>query len=203
MTRLARQTTLLALSALLVAPFAANAQESVEITPIFGYRVTPTFFGYDIKDSESYGFVLDVPLGIDTDLELLWITQESELVNKRLPRGQQRLFDVDVDYYQIGIRRTLDDDVVRPFFFGSAGLTELSPQGVNRSDASRFSLSFGGGVLIMPGEHIGLRLEGRGYATFINASGGIFCGTGAGCSLAAGGEVVWQGELSAGLTIVF
>jgi len=52
------------------------------------------------------------------------------------------------------------------------------------------------------GDHLGIRLEARGWGTFINASGGIWCGP-FGCAVTAGGEVAWQVEGLAGLTIRF
>jgi hypothetical protein len=42
-----------------------------------------------------------------------------------------------------------------------------------------------------------LRFEARGYFTFINSSGGMFCS--GGCTVAISGQVVAQGELSIGL----
>jgi hypothetical protein len=47
------------------------------------------------------------------------------------------------------------------------------------------------------GDRMALRVEARGYFTFVNSSGGLFCN--GGCTIAISGNSVVQGELSVGL----
>ena len=63
------------------------------------------------------------------------------------------------------------------------------------------NIGFGYMVPIAPG--LGLRLEARGYATFINSSGGMFCKGGSGCAVSIKGDTLYQGEGLIGLTARF
>jgi hypothetical protein len=56
-------------------------------------------------------------------------------------------------------------------------------------------------VKVFPTPHVGLRLESRVFATFVDANGtAIACGPG-GCLLALHVNVAWQIEFTAGLVV--
>jgi hypothetical protein len=64
-------------------------------------------------------------------------------------------------------------------------------------------LSGGGGVKLFPTRHVGVRLDGRVFATVggLSTTGGV-CG-GYGCLLGIDGTLFWQGEATAGLVFAF
>jgi hypothetical protein len=54
---------------------------------------------------------------------------------------------------------------------------------------------------IVPG--LGVRLEVRGYATWIDSTGGLFCKSGGGCAVSIKGSALYQGEGLIGVTARF
>lgn len=171
--------TLLAL-ALLLLPAAVSAAGSgyrFELTPRVGYNFGGTLSGdnalgfnsdLEAKDSPSYGVSFDIPLSRHMQLELLASRQSTELnFDEGLFGPDFNVADFDVTYYHVGILWQGDSGRVVPFFVASAGIGELDPQIVGATSESRFSVSLGGGVKVFfdPEQHIGLRLEGRGFWT--------------------------------------
>ena len=63
--------------------------------------------------------------------------------------------------------------------------------------------SAGGGVKLFPSSHVGLRLDGRVIATFVDASGNAFACTPGACLIALHVNVAWQAEFSAGVVFKF
>jgi hypothetical protein len=61
-------------------------------------------------------------------------------------------------------------------------------------------MQLGLGAKYFASERVGLRVQGRLYATFLDSGGGVFCGFG-GCSLGLFGTGVIQGDFSGGVTI--
>jgi len=200
-------TTVAALAAISVASMVSAQQ--VEITPHYGYRfgggLTDYYTGtdYDFNDSESYGLTVNYTLGLmgDTQLDFSWSRQDTEMdVRGNYPRDT---FDVTVDYWQAGgLKQWNEDESVRPFIIGSLGAAHFSPGPADLSSATRFALAFGGGVKILPSEHIGIRLQGKLYGTYASGGGAIFCG-GGGCAFGFSGNFMWQAEFTAGLIIAF
>ena len=82
------------------------------------------------------------------------------------------------------------------------GASHFSPDQDDLSSATRFSFGLGGGVKILPGDRIGIRLQGKIYGTYASGNAGMICG-GGGCSFGFSGNVMWQAEVSAGLILGF
>lgn len=123
-----------------------------------------------VQDSGGLGVSFDIPLSSFLQLELLASTQSSELrFDEGLFGPNISVADIDVTYYHVGVLWQGDHRRVSPFFVASAGITELDPQVRHASAEARFSVSLGGGVKVFfdDQEHIGLRLEGRGFWTSI------------------------------------
>ena len=87
-----------------------------------------------------------------------------------------------------------------PFLTGTLGLTRYESGGDNEV---RFSLAGGGGVKLYPTRHLGLRLDGRLYLTFVDVDGdSLFCSSTLGvCIGSIDAVVVWQAEFTAGLLL--
>jgi opacity protein-like surface antigen len=185
----------------------ASAQQA-ELTPHIGYKFGGglsdyyTSRDYDFDDSESYGVTFNYTLGLmgDTQLELSWSRQDTAM---EVTGFERDTFDLTIDYWQAGgLKQWNEDEPLRPFVVGSIGAAHFSPDQADLSSATRFAFALGGGVKILPGEHIGIRLQGKLYGTYASGGGGVICG-GGGCSFGFGGNVMWQAEFSAGLIIAF
>jgi hypothetical protein len=85
---------------------------------------------------------------------------------------------------------------LRPFVTGVLGLTRYAADG---DSEVRFAVSAGGGVKLFPLSHIGLRLDGRVYATLIDADARFLACSPATCITALRVDVVWQAEFTAGV----
>jgi opacity protein-like surface antigen len=182
---IAMKRTFLALLLLMpLLPAAAAAQVyRFEITPSAGYRFDGRVSAYDdfgnridnrnrdlrLDESGTYGVTLDVPLAYSLQLELLANHQSSRFsLDRGLFSGEQRLGDVDLDFYQIGLLYQWGRGQVNPYFAGSLGVARLQPK-FAESD-SRFAGSLAGGAKIFFNRNVGLRLEVRGYYTSLDTS---------------------------------
>jgi hypothetical protein len=180
-----------------------------EITPFGGYRFggsfdTSTGGSLRLDDSGSYGVIIGMDYQENTQLEFLYSHQKSPLKQNEGIFSGETLFDLGVDYFQIGGTYLWDYDRLVPFLSGGLGAAYLNPDASEYSSVTKFAMSLGGGVKLYATEHIGLRLEGRGYATFMNSGGAIFCGgdTG-GCQVFVTSDVWMQFEVLAGVIFRF
>jgi hypothetical protein len=88
----------------------------------------------------------------------------------------------------------------RPFYGGTLGLTRFGGSG---DSEVRFSLAGGGGVKLMPSRHLGMRLDGRVYAVFVDGDATTGVCTPGVCVIGLDVSVVWQAEFTAGLVVSF
>lgn len=152
---------------------AAQPRGRFELTPTVGYRLQGDIDvedveildeGLEVKEGELYGLVFDLPLGQYLQLELLANRQESELIaDAGLFGNDFVLAEIDITYYHVGVLWQFLGGQVKPYVVGSAGLARLDVALPGIDDEDRPSLSFGGGVKVFAGEHLGFRFEGRGY----------------------------------------
>ena len=187
-----------------VAGSAVAFGQGVEITPFAGYRFGGDFFELvtrhpvDLDGAPAFGVVLNVPLSNGFQIEGLF-SHERALV-PAAPFPLAPLWQLTVDHWQVGGLQEFPGSRVRPFMTGTMGLTRYA--GENDSEI-RFALAAGGGVKLFPNPHVGLRLESRVFATFVDAGGtAIACSPGV-CLLALHVNVVWQVEFTAGLIFRF
>ena len=190
--------TPLVILCLLLLPFSAVA---VEITPMGGYTFggqVSTTTGETLKFDESGSFALaiDQNIGSGKQLELFWSHQQTSLSG-----GGVTVFNSGIDYIHIGGTVQYPQDAIIPYAAGGLGVTHFSPDSGYKSE-TRFSISVGGGVKTFVSERIGLRFEGRGYATLFTDEGYLFCG-GGGCTIAASGSAFLQFEALAGVILKF
>ena len=81
------------------------------------------------------------------------------------------------------------------WFEGSAQDTD------NSETVTRFAITLGGGIKIMPSDKIGIRLQGRLLMPMYFAGVGLWAGTGGGGASVNGGIPIIQGDLTAALVI--
>ena len=180
--------------------------QSIEVSPFAGYRFGGDFFEVvagqpvDLDGAHSLGIVLNVPLWDGLQVEGLFTHQRARV---RVPAGALRpasQLQVSVDHWQAGGLQEYGRGRVRPFLTGTLGLSRF---GVSGDNEIRFTVGAGGGVKMFPTQHVGVRLDGRVFATFLDADAraGV-CGAG-GCILSFYADVLWQADFTAGLVIRF
>ncbi len=163
------------------------------------FEVVTTGERLKVDEGESFGISFSFPYTKNTKMELVFSHQESRLLNDNAPADV--LIDLDIDYLHYGGIYTWPDDNIETYIAGSIGGTYYQPSG-GYNDKLRPSISFGLGSNIYLTKNLGLKLEARGYSTFLNGGGAMFCGDN-GCRIIAVSSTIWQTELQAGLTFRF
>lgn len=189
-------------------PARAQALDAVEVTPFVGYRLGGGFYelvsgqSVDLDGAASFGAVLNVPFRDDLQVEVSFTHQDARFTLPAALDAQRTRWRVTVDHVQAGGLRELQPGRVRPFLTGTLGLTRYESGGDNEI---RFSLSAGGGVKLLPTEHVGIRLDGRVFATIVDAEGDLLaCAPGLGiCVGSIDAWVIWQAEATAGVVVRF
>jgi hypothetical protein len=186
---------------------AADARaQSVEVMPFGGYRFGGDFFELvtgrpvDTDGAPAVGVVVDVPLSEGLQVEGLFTRQRAHVPGLANSVGSVSRSRVTVDHWQAGGLQEFRAGQVRPFLTGLLGLTHYAAESDNEV---RFTVGAGGGVKLFPVPHIGVRLESRLFATFIDAEGRFGACTPGTCIVAIRADVVWQTEFTAGLIVRF
>ena len=196
------------LSFLLCAAGVAQGQtaDRVEVTAFGGYRFGGDFYeiasgrSVDADGAPSFGVVLNIPFTLDTQIEALVTHQQARFILPGVEGAPDTRFRVTVDHYQVGGLTELGSGRARSFLTGLLGLTRYEASGDHEV---RLSGSVGGGVKLFPTPRVGVRLEGRVFATVVDADAdALVCGPGI-CIGSIDAWIVWQAEFSAGLVVRF
>ena len=95
------------------------------------------------------------------------------------PGGGAAPFDLTVRYLHLGGTSFIDGPVGRGVYVaGGIGATQSSPSTSGYGSEIRASLNLGVGYYWPLNDSVGLRAEARGFATFVNSSGGFMCSGG-------------------------
>ncbi|MEP7013277.1 MAG: outer membrane beta-barrel protein [Acidobacteriota bacterium] len=160
---------------------AASAQGQFQITPTAGYRtsgqLTATNRDFlndadvEVDKSSVFGVIVDIPFGQSGfGFEALVNRQQSAFtLDPGLFDPSERLGDVEISYLQGGIYYEWGGGQVVPFISVTGGVTRIDPKFADLEAEDRASASMGGGVKIFFNHNLGLRLEGRGYWTDLDA----------------------------------
>lgn len=190
---------------LLVAVDRAYAQ-TVELTPFGGYRFGGDLFesaagtSLDTDGAPAVGLLLDIFLTPDRSVTFLYSHQEARVDDEFAPADGSGGPRIAVDHWQLGGTQSYGRGAVLPFVTGGLGATWFSG---DADSELRFSMSGGGGVKLMPARHVGVRLEGRIYAVFVDGeSRGSICTSG-NCLIGLSVSVAWQAEFTAGVVLAF
>ena len=196
---------LIAVACLAWQPLSASAQ-TVEVAPFGGYRLGGDFFErvtgqpVDLDGAPAVGAVVNVAMTEGLWIEGLFTHQQARVsVDGRADLPPSR-WKITVDHWLAGGLQEFGHGRARPFLTGLLGLTRYAAEGDNEI---RFVVSAGGGVKLRPTRRVGLRLDGRVFATFADVNGRAIACTPGYCLLALDAEVVWQGEFSAGVVVSF
>lgn len=190
------------LAILLLHSVRASAQP-IEIVPFGGVR-----FGGDpfevvatpaavVDRQPAIGFMIDVPLADGAQFEGLFSHQQATVLLPGSAFAPPIRARVSVEHYQIGGLQEYGH-TVRPFFTGVLGLTRYA---TGLESAVRFTAGGGGGVKLWPSSRVGVRLDGRVFATVLDAEGtALACGNGT-CFIRLHVNATWQAEFTAGLLL--
>jgi hypothetical protein len=179
--------------------------QGVELTGFYGYQTAASVNVFQGKlkarGAENFGAALDIslPFSESSQIELLYIHQDTQLDLDPFVGADTKLFDASVEYYQIGVvKRILQAGPVVPFGAFTAGWATINPDEAGRSSESRFAMTAGAGAKIYFGK-VGLRLQARLLAPIQWGSGGLFCGSG-GCSVGVGATTsIIQADFTGGV----
>jgi len=194
------------IAALLVAP--ALYAQGVEVAPFGGYRVGGDFFEtlagrpVDVDGAPALGVAFNVPLSNGYQIEGLFTHQQADIVFPAQALASPSHRGMSVDHWQGGGLQEFDIErpQVRPFLTGSVGVTRFATEG---DSEIRFSIAAGGGVKLFPSSNFGVRLDGRVFATFVDADArAVACASGT-CFVGLNLHVVWQAEFTTGLVFKF
>jgi len=191
---------------------ATEKQYKFQLTPFAGYRFGGTFedkdteVEYELDDSPAFGLILNFPSRGNTEWEIYYSKQSTEVGIAGFVSGENAL-DMDVEYLQIGGTYLFEQSKIAvPYFVATAGVAKMSPDGANTKSDTFFSVSVGGGWKYFPASRLGLRLDGRFIGTFVDSNSQIFCqsgATGGECAISTSGKLLYQFELQAGVIFRF
>jgi hypothetical protein len=190
---------------LLAVPRDAAAQRT-EIVPFGGYRVGGDLYeeiagvSLDIDGAPAFGILTDVFLDEGTAVSVAYSHQQARVDIPVTSGPSPRRETLSIDHLMVGGTEYLTGGRARPFLTGALGLTRFGTHG---DGEVRFAVSAGGGVKLMATRRIGVRLDGRAYAVFVDGdtAGGI-CAPG-GCLVGLDVSTLWQAEFTAGLVLAF
>jgi hypothetical protein len=211
-----RKTLVIAVLAVL-ASSPAFAQR-IEVGGLFGYTFsegvpitanvgTTTFTDADPVSSISYGFTFGVFVTPNTEVEFLWVRQDTELQvsgNSAPLRG-----DMTVDTYHGNFLYHFGDPeaVARPFLLLGIGATDYGDAtftGRTVEGLTRFSWAMGGGVKAYPSTNVGIKAMVRWTPTYIKTDGfGWWCDPYWGCAPVGDAQYSNQFEFSGGVVFRF
>jgi hypothetical protein len=199
--------TILGLLLAVGATSTAEAQ-TFELTPFAGWRSGGSFedvatgTDIDLDDGLGYGLIVGIPWNAQyrSRLELVWSWQSSAV---GAPGTGDPWFDLDVHYLHLSgmVPFATSNNRLDVLLSIGAGATYMVPDIDGAGSEVRFSASAALGLLYHVSDRVGIRLEARGWFTFTDAGGSIFCS--GGCAIAFSGSGFVQGELTAGLQIAF
>ena len=180
--------------------------QTVTVSPFIGYRFGGDLYevytgaALDIDGAATIGAVVDVFVVRGLSFSFLYTHQDAHIETVDSWGRVTEFGDLSIDHWHVGGTQEFGAGRVRPFLVGTLGLTHFGAPG---DSEVRFSTSAGGGVKLMPGRHVGVRLDGRVYAVLVDGwtSAGV-CG-GAGCLVGVNVSVIWQAEFTAGLVLSF
>ena len=175
------------------------------VTVYGGYRgsssLTETTTGQDVNVNTGASYALAVDFGLDrnTQLEIFYGRQKTELTSGGFSAAANNL-PLTIEYLHIGGTNFFEGLGKGVYLVGGIGVTLLRPDRAGLSSEIKPSINLGVGYLLPMGRNLALRFEARGYATLLNNSSSMFCGSNVGCIVSIEGTALYQAEALVGLT---
>lgn len=153
-----------------------------------------------VSESAHYGVMLGFTTNDPGDIYLIYSHQSTELRTSS-NFSPTPITDLDLDYLHLGGSLYFPNGNLKPYVTASVGLTSMRPGG-DYSNETRFSMGFGAGIEYQLTESFSMFVDGRGYATFISSDSTLFCDGGE-CLWSISSDIMWQGQVNAGLKLRF
>ena len=186
----------------------AQDTKKIQITTHVGYRIGGEFEDYisgrelSLSDDQSYGFSIESIAGSSgTEYGLFYSLQQTQL-DVRGVASSIPISKLDVEYIHIRGKRRIPTNTAA-YSVGSLGITRFNPDTSAFSSESRFSLGAGAGYELPLSPSISFQFEGRGFATFLDSNGALFCSSQGSCSVRVAGSFLLQFEAAAALVFRF
>ena len=204
------RTVFIAIALLTVAPSVrADDLPQFQVGLNGGYRVggsledEQTGANRDLDEAGSFAVSLELRYRKGDDrFYQLWYSRQSSSVND----GTES-HGVDVEYLHLGGTLPFGGwDHAQPYFAAGLGATRFSSSAPGADDVTRFSGSMAFGLEVPLARNAAIRLEARGYATFVDTSTSFFCSSDNGegvCRIVASGSTILQAEALAGILVRF
>jgi hypothetical protein len=180
------------------------------VSPFYGYRFGGSIHDfytetdYNLHGTKAYGGSIAVSVRPGVWAEFTYDHQATRAEINALYYGFPEL-EMNVDEWLAAGTRDIvtGSDTVTPFIGGMFGLTHLSsPDGLFAS-SDRFALGMDlGARFLPPNSHVGVRVDGRLYATFVDGGSTFYVGP-SGAGLGYEGTSVVQGEFTGGVVLGF
>lgn len=152
----------------------------------------------DIGRSAAFAVALGTVLDASREVQLLYSQQSTTLA----PGSGAAPFDLTIRYLHLGGTVFIDQPIARGWYVaGGLGATQFSPSTAGYSTEFRGSMNLGFGYYWPLSDHVALRAEARGFATFVNSEGGFLCSGGCVVVLKSGVFLQYAGLV--GLTANF
>src|SRR5262245_7750819 len=188
-----------------------GARKGIELTALYGYQfggqVDLTSGGeVHIDDHAAFGFILSAPIHRDpnTQVELYYSHQATTLLHQDYFQSNDTpLFDMSVDYFQIGGLRGLRKGKAMPFGYGALGAALFNPKGDDPDAEWLFAFTLGVGAKYYMSPRMGIRAQFGLLIPMQWSSGSMWCGSGGCAAGVSGGTTFGQGNLSGGLIFLF
>jgi len=198
----------------LLAAGTVSAQERstrFALTPYASYRVGGTFedqesaANIDLDEGGAFGVALNIRESANTQWEVVYARHDTAANTSDLA-GSAPSTDLRVQYLHGGGTYEFERrGTAQPYLVGTVGGTHISPDQAGLPSDTFWSISIGTGLNIRATERIGLRLEARLWGTLVESGSKLFCVSsgGAVCQIEIDGKMLYQAELSAGVTMRF
>jgi outer membrane protein with beta-barrel domain len=189
--------------------------QKFEVTPYYGYRLGGDFDSFstagvdklEIKDGDAWGLILTYNLHPGASIEFQYTQQSTTLDGHGalFTPATEDLFDLNVEYWMIGGAYTTgdEDQPARGFVGFALGWANFEPHSSRFDGDSEFSFSLYGGVKIALAKHIGLRLQGQWFSTWVGSGTDVFCDPFGFCYSVQSGGYLNQFEVASGLAFKF
>ena len=196
------------LGALLGVLLGASPAAAVDVTLMggwqYGGKASAARGTIQFESSPNARGILGFEIEDQLQLEISYTRQFSRLefrsIDVNTPDDE---VDASLEYFHGGVTYDFIDDKLSPFLGVSLGATHVNPDRQGADSETRFSMNLLGGGKLELSDRFGARVQATLMGTYLNSTGGMFCGGGGGCYANVSGQTMLQGDFSAGLIIYF
>ncbi len=190
---------------MIVAPSVCAAQELAMFGGFqFGGGFTTQDGELNIPSAANFGGTLGFSVGPATQFQLFYSRQATQLdLEDEATGAATRLFDLTVEYIQVGMLYQYGVSKVKPFVGVMAGVTHLDPQ--DRADEWWLSGSFDVGAKTLINEYLGFRADARFSAAWGRTRDAVFCApvVVGGCLVGLRSGIMVQTAITGGAFVAF